>query len=72
MYSCVSQDLLKGLGTVKDSLFILHELGEQLGQQVDDSAATTIQCEQLCFSQRLEALEQALCKQQAVLQVGSQ
>lgn len=63
-------DLLKGLGTVKDSLFILHELGEQLGQQVDDSAATTIQCEQLCFSQRLEALEQALCKQQAVLQAG--
>lgn len=63
-------DLLKGLETVKDSLFILRELGEQLGQQVDVSAAAAIQCEQLCFSQRLGALEQALCKQQAVLQAG--
>ncbi|XP_055471872.1 nesprin-1 isoform X4 [Psammomys obesus] len=63
-------DLLKGLGTAKDSLFVLRELGEQLGQQVDDSAAAAIQCEQLCFSQRLGALEQALCKQQAVLQAG--
>ncbi|XP_038195664.1 nesprin-1 isoform X2 [Arvicola amphibius] len=63
-------DLLKGLGAVKDSLFVLRELGEQLGQQVDASAAAAIQCEQLCFSQRLSALEQALCKQQAVLQAG--
>ncbi|XP_052606910.1 nesprin-1 isoform X17 [Peromyscus californicus insignis] len=63
-------DLLKGLGTVKDSLFILRELGEQLGQQVDAAAAAAIECEQLCFSQRLCSLEQALCKQQAVLQAG--
>ncbi|XP_026643173.1 nesprin-1 isoform X3 [Microtus ochrogaster] len=63
-------DLLKGLGAVKDSLFVLRELGEQLGQQVDASAAAAIQCEQLCFSQRLSALEQALCRQQAVLQAG--
>ncbi|XP_021076993.1 nesprin-1 isoform X10 [Mus pahari] len=63
-------DLLKGLETVKGSLFTLRELGEQLGQQVDASAAAAIQCEQLCFSQRLGALEQALCKQQAVLQAG--
>ncbi|XP_076782867.1 nesprin-1 isoform X4 [Arvicanthis niloticus] len=63
-------DLLEGLETAKDSLFILRELGEQLGQQVDASAAAAIQCEQVCLSQRLEALEQALCKQQAVLQAG--
>lgn len=63
-------DLLKGLGTAKDSLFVLRELGEQLGQQVEASAAAAIQCEQLCLSQRLGALEQALCKQQAVLQAG--
>lgn len=37
---------------------------------MDASAAAAIQCEQLCFSQRLGTLEQALCKQQAVLQAG--
>nr|XP_045014662.1 nesprin-1 isoform X2 [Jaculus jaculus] len=63
-------DLLKELGTVKDSLFVLRELGEQLKQQVDTSAATAIQSDQLCLSQRLCALEQALCKQQAILQAG--
>ncbi|XP_022415225.1 nesprin-1 isoform X17 [Delphinapterus leucas] len=63
-------DLLKGLRTVKDSLFVLHELGEQLKQQVDASAASAIQSDQLCLSQHLCALEQALCKQQAMLQAG--
>ncbi|KAL0623444.1 Nesprin-1 [Plecturocebus cupreus] len=63
-------DLLKGLGTVKDSLFVLHELGEQLKQQVDASAASAIQSDQLSLSQHLCALEQALCKQQTTLQAG--
>ncbi|XP_006768780.1 PREDICTED: nesprin-1 isoform X1 [Myotis davidii] len=63
-------DLLRGLGTVKDSLFVLHELGEQLKQQVDASAAAAIHSDQLSLSQHLCALEQALCKQQAVLQAG--
>ncbi|XP_039707258.1 nesprin-1 isoform X7 [Pteropus medius] len=63
-------DLLKGLGTVKDSLFVLHELGEQLKQQVDASAASAIQSDQLSLSQHLCILEQALCKQQTMLQTG--
>lgn len=54
---------------MKDSLFVLHELGEQLKQQVGASAASAIQSDQLSLSQRLCALEQGLCKQQAVLQV---
>ena len=54
---------------MKDSLFVLRELGEQLKQQVDASAASTIQSDQLSLSQRLCALEQALCKQQTMLQV---
>nr|XP_023420318.1 nesprin-1 isoform X2 [Cavia porcellus] len=63
-------DLRKGLGTIKDSLFILHELGEQLKQQVDASAAEAIQSDQLSLSQHLCTLEQALCKQQTMLQAG--
>ncbi|KAM4866179.1 nesprin-1 isoform 1-T1 [Thomomys bottae] len=63
-------DLLKGLGTTKDSLFVLQELGEQLKQQVDASASAAIQSEQLCLSQQLRALEQALDKQQKILQAG--
>lgn len=63
-------DLLRGLGTVNDSLFVLHELGEQLKQQVDASAASAIQSDQLSLSQQLSALEQALCKQQTTLQAG--
>ncbi|KAB0401732.1 hypothetical protein E2I00_018438 [Balaenoptera physalus] len=63
-------DLLRGLGTVQDSLFVLRELGEQLKQQVDASAASAIQSDQLCLSQHLRALEQALRKQRTMLQAG--
>lgn len=56
---------------MKDSLFVLHELGEQLKQQVDASAAAAIHSDQLSLSQHLCGLEQALCKQQTVLQVQS-
>ncbi|XP_055981911.1 nesprin-1 isoform X7 [Sorex fumeus] len=64
------QDLLRGLGTVKDSLYVLHELGQQLKRQVDASAASAIQSDQLSLSQQLSTLEQALCKQQTALQAG--
>lgn len=63
-------DLLKGLGAVKDSLLVLRELGEQLKPQVDTSAASAIQSDQLSLSQHLCSLEQALCKQQTMLQAG--
>ncbi|KAM7172376.1 nesprin-1 isoform 3-T4 [Macrochelys suwanniensis] len=63
-------DLLKCLGTVQDSLFVLHELGEQLKQQVETSAAAAIQSDQLSLSQNLSALEQALIRQKAILQAG--
>ncbi|XP_016071417.1 PREDICTED: nesprin-1 [Miniopterus natalensis] len=63
-------DLLKGLGAVKDSLLVLRELGEQLKPQVDASAASAIQSDQLSLSQHLCSLEQALCKQQTMLQAG--
>lgn len=56
--------------TVEDSLFVLHELGEQLKQQVDTSAAAAIQSGQLSLNQTLSSLEQALSRQQSALQVG--
>ncbi|XP_078239370.1 nesprin-1 isoform X9 [Pogona vitticeps] len=65
-------DLLKGMKTVQDSLFVLHELGEQLKQQVDTSAAAAIQSGQLSLNQALSSLEQALSRQQSVLQAGVQ
>ncbi|XP_074043952.1 nesprin-1 isoform X5 [Macrotis lagotis] len=61
---------LKGQKTVQDSLFVLQELGEQLKQQVDTSAAAAIQSDQLSLSQHLSALEQALSRQQKLLQAG--
>ncbi|XP_044527655.1 nesprin-1 isoform X1 [Gracilinanus agilis] len=63
-------DLLKGQRNVQDSLFVLHELGEQLKQQVDTSAASAIQSDQHALSQHLSALEQALSRQQKLLQAG--
>ncbi|XP_077205606.1 nesprin-1 isoform X11 [Paroedura picta] len=65
-------DLLKGMKTVKDSLFVLLELGEQLNQQVDSSAAAAIQSGQHSLSQNVSALEQALSRQQSILQAGVQ
>ncbi|XP_038626046.1 nesprin-1 isoform X2 [Tachyglossus aculeatus] len=63
-------ELLKSQKTVQDSLFVLHELGDQLKQQVDSSAASAIQSDRLSLSQRLSALEQALSRQQTMLQTG--
>ncbi|XP_070812770.1 nesprin-1-like, partial [Pituophis catenifer annectens] len=65
-------DLLKGMKTMQDSLSVLHELGEQLKQQVDSSAAAAIQSGQLLLNQNLASLEQGLNKQQSILQAGVQ
>ena len=55
--------------TAQESLVVLQELGEELKNQVEASAAAAIQSDHLALNQNLSALEQALCKQQAVLQV---
>lgn len=55
--------------TVQDSLFVLHELGEQLKQQVDSSTGAAIESNHLAVSQNWSALEQALSRQKSVLQV---
>ncbi|XP_060128741.1 nesprin-1 isoform X4 [Zootoca vivipara] len=65
-------DLLKGMKTVQDSLFVLHELGEQLKQQVDSSAAAALQYGQVSLNQTLSSLEHTLCRQQSILQAGVQ
>ncbi|KAM6459267.1 nesprin-1-like [Liasis olivaceus] len=65
-------DLLKGMKTMQDSLSVLHELGEQLRQQVDSSAAAAIQSGQLLLNQNLASLEQGLNRQQSILQAGVQ
>ncbi|XP_041038918.1 nesprin-1-like isoform X3 [Carcharodon carcharias] len=64
--------LLEDLGTVRDSLHVLSDLGEELRQQVDSSAAAAIQSDQLFLTQRLSSLEQALSRQRNVLQAGVQ
>ncbi|MGH0176243.1 UNVERIFIED_CONTAM: hypothetical protein FKN15_004424 [Acipenser sinensis] len=65
-------DLLKAQKAVQDSLYVLHELGEQLHQQVDSSAVAAIQSDRISMSQRLKVLEQALTRQQGILQAGVQ
>lgn len=62
--------LLKNLDTAKISLAGLCEIGEELKQQVDSSAAATILSDHLSLCQRLSVLEQALQRQQAILQAG--
>ncbi|NXT73431.1 SYNE1 protein, partial [Zapornia atra] len=63
-------DVLTNLKSAQESLVVLQELGEELKSQVEASAAAAIQSDYLSLSQNLSALEQALCKQQAVLQAG--
>ncbi|XP_075718991.1 nesprin-1 isoform X3 [Rhinoderma darwinii] len=62
--------LLKNLCAAKSSLAVLQETGEQLKQQVDSSASATILSDHLSLSQRLSVLDQALQRQQAILQAG--
>lgn len=66
------QELLRSQAPVQTSLQVLLELGEQLKQQVDTSAAASIQSDHLTLAQRLNAVEQSLSRQQAVLQVRYQ
>ncbi|KAM6272871.1 nesprin-1 isoform 2-T2 [Spheniscus humboldti] len=63
-------DVLTDLKTAKESLAVLQELGEELKSQVEAAAAAAIQSDHLSLNQNLSTLEQALCKQQAVLQAG--
>lgn len=65
----LSQELLRSQAPVQASLQVLQELGDQLKQQVDTSAASNIQSDHLSLSQRLSAVEQALTRQLITLQV---
>ncbi|XP_059374492.1 nesprin-1-like isoform X2 [Carassius carassius] len=65
-------ELLRSQAPVQASLLVLLELGEQLKQQVDTSAAASIQSDHLCLTQRLSAVEQSLSRQQVALQAGVQ
>lgn len=69
LFIVLPQDLLADIKTAQDSLIVLQELGEELKSRVEASAAAAIQSDQLSLNQNLLALEQALCKQQTVLQV---
>ncbi|XP_060687754.1 nesprin-1-like isoform X2 [Hemiscyllium ocellatum] len=62
--------LLEELAKLRDSLHVLSDLGEEMRQQVDSSAAAAIQSDQLSLSQRLSTLEHALSRQRCVLQAG--
>ncbi|KAG7263983.1 hypothetical protein CRUP_026784 [Coryphaenoides rupestris] len=63
-------ELLRSQAPVQASLQVLQELGEQLRQQVDTSAAAAVQTDHLTLCQRLAAVEQALTRQLTTLQVG--
>lgn len=65
----LSQEVLRSQAPVQASLQVLHELGDQLKQQVDTSAASAIQSDHLSLTQRLSAVEQALTRQLTTLQV---
>lgn len=54
---------------VQASLQILQELGEQLKQHVDTSAASAVQSDRLSLTQRLAGVEHALNRQLTALQV---
>lgn len=64
--------MLRSQAPVQASLQVLQELGEQLKQQVDTSAASAIQSDHLSLTQRLTAVEQALTRQLTTLQVKEQ
>uniref|UniRef100_A0AAV2JAL2 Calponin-homology (CH) domain-containing protein n=1 Tax=Knipowitschia caucasica TaxID=637954 RepID=A0AAV2JAL2_KNICA len=63
-------EVLRSQAPGQASLQVLHELGEQLKQQVDISAASAIQSDHLSLCQRLSALEHALTRQLSSLQTG--
>lgn len=61
--------MLRYQAPVQASLQVLQELGDQLKQQVDTSAASAIQSDHVSLSQQLAAVEQALTRQLTTLQV---
>ncbi|XP_045574102.1 nesprin-1 isoform X3 [Salmo salar] len=65
-------ELLRAQVPVQASLQVLQELGDQLKQQVDTSAASAVQSDHLSLTQRLAAVEQALSRQLITLQMGVQ
>lgn len=65
----LSQEVLRSQAPVQASLQVLQQLGDQLKQQVDTSAASAIQSDHLSLTQRLATVEQALTRQLTTLQV---
>ncbi|XP_032356678.1 nesprin-1 isoform X1 [Etheostoma spectabile] len=65
-------EVLRSQAPVQASLQVLQQLGDQLKQQVDTSAASAIQSDHLSLTQRLAAVEQALTRQLTTLQTGVQ
>ncbi|XP_045579617.1 nesprin-1 isoform X1 [Salmo salar] len=65
-------ELLRSQAPVKASLQVIQELGDQLKQQVDTSAASAVQSDHLSLTQRLVTVEQALSRQLTTLQMGVQ
>jgi hypothetical protein len=63
------QELLRAQVPVQASLQVLQELGDQLKQQVETSAASAVQSDHLSLTQRLATVEQALSRQLITLQV---
>lgn len=63
------QEVLRSQVPAQASLQVLQELGEQLKQQVDTSAASAIQSDHVSLTGRLVAVEQALTRQLTTLQV---
>lgn len=68
-FICSHQELLRSQAPVQASLQVLLELGEQLKQQVETSAAASIQSDHVSLTQHLSSMEQSLSRQQATLQV---
>lgn len=66
---CLLQEVLRAQVPAQASLQVLQELGEQLKQQVDTSAASAIQSDHVSLTGRLAAVEQALTRQLTTLQV---
>lgn len=66
------KEVLRAQVSAQASLQVLQELGEQLKQQVDTSAASAIQSDHISLTGRLAAVEQALTRQLTTLQVDGE
>lgn len=65
------QEVLRAQAPLQASLQVLQELGDQLKQQVDTSAASALQSDHISLTHRLAAVEHALSRQLTTLQVGN-